>query len=119
MANILLIDDNQELLELLSWDLESFGHHPIIAINIESAKRALETEKVDLIISDYTLAGNDPTGYFSSLVKLAQAPILIITGYNISRSNQLELQDLGVKSIISKPWKVDYLADNLKEILHT
>lgn len=61
MANILLVDDDQESLWSLQVALESEGHHVSVAGDAQRALDLLRREPVQLLITDYEMPGIDGT----------------------------------------------------------
>jgi len=59
MANILVIEDNPENLELMIYLLKAFGHAPTAASDGEQGLAALERQTPDLIVCDIHLPGID------------------------------------------------------------
>ena len=56
-VNILVVDDDPILLDLLIETLEAIGHSPKGAKDGEDALAFLETNKVDLLITDIKMPG--------------------------------------------------------------
>ncbi len=80
MFNILVVEDDQELLELFCSVLSDNGYNPIPASDSEKSLKLLESNYVDLIISDVMMPGVD--GF--ELVKQIReskytTPILLVT----------------------------------------
>lgn len=59
MITILVVEDNQQLLQLMCTVLVKNGYHTVIAEDGQSALDLLETEHIDLIISDIMMPGMD------------------------------------------------------------
>src|SRR5256714_1759953 len=81
MPHILVVDDEKSICELLEIAFRKEGHRVEIAHNVEAAKRKLESQIFDIIISDIRMPGTGGV----DLLKLAKeiAPesfFLLITG---------------------------------------
>src|ERR1700747_642641 len=81
MARILVVDDERSICELLEITFRKEGHRVEIAHNVEAAKRKLESQIFDIVISDVRMPGESGV----DLLKLAKeiAPdcfFLLITG---------------------------------------
>ncbi|MGB1907730.1 MAG: response regulator, partial [Spongiibacter sp.] len=61
---LLLVDDDPELLELLSMRLSAMGYRIHCAESGEQALRILSTEKIHLVISDLCMDGMDGLALF-------------------------------------------------------
>ncbi|WP_201699643.1 response regulator [Paraburkholderia hiiakae] len=55
MANVLIVDDDQRLLEATAALLESAGHTVRCAGNGEHALRLARAERIDIVLTDYTM----------------------------------------------------------------
>lgn len=58
-ANILLVEDDGELLEILTYVLEDEGHRVMAAADGDSALKMARTEAFDAVILDISMAGMD------------------------------------------------------------
>ena len=55
MANVLIVDDDQRLLEATAALVESAGHTVRCAGDGEHALRLARAEKIDIVLTDYTM----------------------------------------------------------------
>src|SRR2546423_1477318 len=81
MPHILVVDDEKSICELLEITFRKEGHRVEVANSVEAAKRKLESQIFDIIISDIRMPGADGV----DLLKLAKeiAPgsfFLLVTG---------------------------------------
>src|SRR5437016_14031021 len=81
MPHILVVDDEKSICELLEITFRKEGHRVEVANSVEAAKRKLESQIFDIIISDIRMPGADGV----DLLKLAQeialgSFFLLITG---------------------------------------
>lgn len=105
MANILVIEDNPENLELMTFLLDAFGHVPTAASNGEQGLAAIGQQAPDLIVCDIHLPGID--GYeVARRVKrdAAQAniPLVAVTALAMVGDRDKVLAS-GFDGYISKP----------------
>jgi DNA-binding response OmpR family regulator len=80
---ILLVDDEQKVLELITFRLQLLGYRVITAQSGEDALALVETQRPDLIILDVTMPGLDGLTVCSRLKKSEASsaiPILMLTG---------------------------------------
>jgi DNA-binding response OmpR family regulator len=56
-ARILVVDDEKDLVDLISYNLEKEGFETLKAYNGESALRLVQSQKPDLVILDLMLPG--------------------------------------------------------------
>src|SRR5215470_10646095 len=59
MAHILVVDDERSICELLEITFRKEGHRVEVANNVESAKRKLESQIFDIVISDVRMPGEN------------------------------------------------------------
>ena len=81
VAHILVVDDERSICELLEITFRKEGHRVEVAHNVEAAKRKLESQIFDIVISDVRMPGESGV----DLLKLTKeiAPdcfFLLITG---------------------------------------
>lgn len=115
---ILLIDDDDLLVDLLSRILELNHYHVLKASSAEIARDLLIVEMVDLIISDHKLPVADGLDLAFSLRdnrETASIPFILLTGMSI---NNLEADDLlDSIEIIQKPFDVNSLLHTMESNL--
>ena len=103
--SILIIDDNEDILEFLSEVLEdTYKLH--LAPNGEVAQRILDSEIVDLIISDIMMPGID--GFelcrlVKSNVEYCHIPVVLLTAKNTYKAH-IEGLEVGADLYIKKPF---------------
>jgi two-component system, NtrC family, response regulator PilR len=59
MPNILVVDDEKSICELLEITFRKQGHRVEVAHNVEAAKRKLQSQIFDIVISDVRMPGAD------------------------------------------------------------
>jgi DNA-binding NtrC family response regulator len=104
MKTILLIDDEPENLGIFTEILKRFGYEVIAMQDGISAISAVrEGAQVDLVITDYRIAGMDGLEILTSLKKLAPSvPSIMLTAYS-SIETYLKAVNLGVFEYLNKP----------------
>ncbi|MCL4491841.1 MAG: sigma-54 dependent transcriptional regulator [Nitrospirae bacterium] len=118
MAKILLIDDEKNILKVISALLLEEGHEVVAFLNAEDALKflAAEGEGVDVIISDQRLPGIGGLEFLRRIrEKEMKTPFMIITAYG-SIDDAVSAIKLGADHYLSKPIndrelleKIDYL----------
>lgn len=114
---ILLVDDEPALLELSSVILSQKGYRTIEAGDAKQALQILETETVDLIISDVIMPGMD--GF--QLAKLVQKKypeikIQLASGFTDNRHSDDETEILQAE-MINKPYQANVLLKRIRQLL--
>ncbi|WP_347915921.1 response regulator transcription factor [Clostridium saudiense] len=121
MANekILVVDDEEHILELISFNLTNNGYKVIKANNgIDAVRLAIE-EKPKLILSDLMIPGKD--GYdvcreVRSNSEIRNIPIIMLTAKSEELDKILGLE-LGADDYITKPFSVRELLARVKAVL--
>lgn len=81
MAHILVVDDEQSICELLEITFRKEGHRVEVAHNVEMARRRLESQIFDIIISDIRMPGGGGVDLLRFARELApECFFLLITG---------------------------------------
>lgn len=123
---LLIVDDDEEILALLSATLNK-TFSVTVALNGADAMEKLDAEKFDLISLDLHLpwkSGEDKSTEnglniarnVKSSQSLCRTKIIVVTGYD-SPSVINPLKKLGVEGILSKPYNPAELLDKIYEVL--
>lgn len=79
---ILLVDDDTNLLELFKEGLEDLSLEVVVAENGLLAKKILDTQKIDCLITDITMPEMNGTELVTYLRGIdLEMPVFFITGY--------------------------------------
>lgn len=79
---ILVVEDNPNARQLLSYMLSNVGHRIIETDDGDEAVRLLDTQRFDLIITDLALPNTTGFGIIAHAhAKWPRLPIILITGY--------------------------------------
>jgi two-component system cell cycle response regulator len=105
MARILVIEDNADNLELMTYLLEAFGHSVEVARNGELGVEAIDQSGFDLIVCDVHLPRMD--GYqvvreVKSRVRCADVPVIAVTALAMVGDQERLLQS-GFDGYVAKP----------------
>ncbi|RKY32115.1 MAG: two-component system response regulator [Candidatus Omnitrophota bacterium] len=116
---ILVADDEEHVLKLISARLKANSYEIITAIDgKEVIKKAVE-EKPDLIILDIIMPGIDGINAFENLKKTeetASIPIIFITAFP-SEELRHKIFELGAAGFVSKPFEAEDLLAKIKRAL--
>ncbi|MEE8142452.1 MAG: sigma-54 dependent transcriptional regulator [Planctomycetota bacterium] len=109
MAQILLLDDEQPLLQSLSLELGRAGHECLVAESGREAFRLLEKSSPDLAILDVQLPDISGLEVLRRLrADLPEVPVLIITAY-ASVDSAVEAMKEGASDYLEKPLDLEEL----------
>lgn len=115
-SHILLVDDDQALLKLLSIRLKACGYEVSCAESAEQALQMLD-ERIHLIITDLRMEGMDGLALFQQVQKVnPQLPVIIITAHG-SIPEAVTATQQGVFSFITKPIDRDQLLLTIQSAL--
>ena len=112
-SNILVIEDEKDIRDLISFQLSSEGHNVLVAESVDKALQIIETiETVDLFIIDWMLpgimSGLEFTRNLRSQTKYAKVPVIIITALT-QPDNIVAALDSGADDYITKPFDLSVL----------
>ncbi len=79
MANVLVVEDEINTANMERDFLEGAGFHPFIAPNALEALKLMHSEKMDAIILDVTLPGEDGFSLCRKIREITNAPIIFAT----------------------------------------
>lgn len=112
-STILVIEDEQDIRDLISFQLKSEGHEVIVSESVDKAITIVErTEQIDLFIIDWMLpgimSGLEFTKKLRSQKKYTETPIMMITALT-QPDNIVAALDAGADDYITKPFDLNVL----------
>lgn len=119
MTRILSLDDNPDMLLLLSLILERYGYEHLFSMDSYEAWAILHTEPIDLFILDLMLPDIDPWEFIAMMKVdniLSCVPLIVLT----ARSTIMDEGFSGYKQVdafITKPFFVSDFLTTVKDIL--
>ena len=119
MSKIMIVDDEQDIVELLSYNLEREGFSTVKAYDGEAALGLVRSEKPDLMILDLMLPkmnGLDVCKAIRRNPETVNLPIIMLTakGDEIDKIIGLEV---GADDYITKPFSVKELIARVRAVL--
>lgn len=120
MAKLMLVDDNVDILELLSDLLVEQGYEVVPARSGESALMRVKDEHPDLILLDIDMpgmSGIDVCSRLKSDSDTSPIPVIILSG-TIEDSLWQDAENAGCDKLISKPPDVEELTGCIQELLN-
>lgn len=116
---ILLVDDEQDILEIVGYNLSQEGYQIVTATNGKEAIAKAKKEKPDLIIMDVMMPEMDGMEACENIRKIPELQDTIIT-FLTARSedySQVAGFDAGADDYIAKPIKPKVLVSKVKALL--
>lgn len=120
MAKILLVEDNEMNLDMLSRRLERRGFQVIIAMDGTTGVAMAQTEQPDLILMDMSiplLDGWEATRRLRATEATSQVPIIALTAHAIAGDRERCLE-AGCNDYESKPVKFESLIVKIEMLLN-
>ena len=114
--HLLIVDDDREIRTLLGQYLEKHEFRTTVAPDGKEMRRVMERSRVDLIVLDLMLPGEDGLSICREVRTRSQVPIIMLTarGEDVDRIVGLEL---GADDYIAKPFNPRELLVRIKAVL--
>ena len=117
-AHILLVDDDRDLLRLLSMRLQASGYQVSTAECIQAACTLLGIERFDLVLSDVRLPDGDGLALFEDIRRQHPAlPVILLTAHG-TIPDAVEATSRGVADYLTKPFDSHTLMQRIEQALH-
>jgi DNA-binding NtrC family response regulator len=115
--HILVVDDEKNQRELYQMILEDAGYEVEAAPNAAAAIRVYEEQEIDLVLTDYNMAGMDGLGLLKEIIaRDPSAIVVMITAYGSVESVKEALRS-GAYDYLEKPVDQDTLLKTVNESL--
>jgi two-component system response regulator GlrR len=116
-ARLLVVDDDPDMLRLLSMRLGAAGYQVTAVTSAESALTQLEIELPQLVLSDVRLPGRDGLGLFDEIrQRHPTLPVILLTAHG-TIPDAVEATSRGVFSYLTKPYDARELLDKITQAL--
>jgi DNA-binding NtrC family response regulator len=120
-TKLLVVDDEQDILDLLKGELTE-GDPNFEVFLADSGYKALsfvQTNDIDLIITDIAMPDMDGFELFTNVKELRPAlPIIIMTGFGYDPNHTVvNAKKAGLKNVIFKPFDIPKLMKMIYEAL--
>lgn len=116
---ILIVDDEEDILELVRYNLSKEGYETVCAATGEEALKINTEQKIDLIVLDLMLPGIDGlevTKYIRNSNEEENTPIVMLTAKG-EEADVVTGLELGANDYISKPFSPRELVARIRAIL--
>ena len=114
--HLLIVDDDKEIRNLLTEYLEQAGYRVSAVGDGKAMRRALEANRIDLVILDLMLPGEDGLTLCRELRSRTNMPVLMLTarGDEVDRIIGLEM---GADDYLAKPFNPRELLARIKSVV--
>ncbi len=116
---VLVVDDDRQIVRLVSSYLEQAGMSVLSAYDGETAKHMIQKERPDLVVLDLMLPGQDGwtiTRWLRADAHLADIPILMLTA-KVEDADKIYGLELGADDYLTKPFNPLEMVARAKAIL--
>lgn len=117
MDHILVVDDDPDIQQLLRDYLRQTGHEASTASNGAQMMHILRTSRVDLIVLDLMLGGEDGFDLTRELRRTLEVPVIILSARGALMDRILGLE-MGADDYLPKPFDPRELIARIKVVLH-
>lgn len=115
MADIIVVEDNEEIGTLLSDFLEAEGYDTYLAVSGEEALAVYEDEGAKLLVLDIMLPGMDGFAICSRIREKDNTPVIIVSAKG-TKEDKLNGLMLGADDYMEKPYDIDILLAKINGI---
>ena len=116
-ATIVIVEDEEDLLELIEYNLEKEGFETIGFLNTKSVSQILDEEEIDLLIMDRNLPGTEGSEFVSLLREDGiHVPVIYLSAKNSDKDIE-EGFERGGDDYLTKPFNMKELIFRVKAIL--
>ena len=121
MANVLVVDDEADILELIKVNLELDGHRVVTALGGEEALERVREAHPDLILLDVMMPGVDGWTVLGRIksetdVDISTIPVLMVTA-RTAQEDRIKGGIEGAIRYLTKPFSPSDLRDEVREAL--
>jgi two-component system, OmpR family, response regulator len=115
-THILIVDDDRDIRTLLAEYLDGNGLRTLTATNGAEMRRVLEESRVDLIVLDLTLPGEDGLTLCRNLRATSNVPVIMLTARGEPLDRILGLE-MGADDYLAKPFEPRELFARIRSVL--
>lgn len=116
MTHVLVVDDDEDILTLLTVFFTKHGHRVSVAADGEAMFHSLETQPVDLVILDIMLQGEDGLSLCRRVRAASNLPVIMLTAMGDPMDRIIGLE-LGADDYIVKPFDARELLARVRAVL--
>jgi two-component system OmpR family response regulator len=114
--HILVIDDQRDIRDLVARYLVKHGYRASMAESAEAARRLLRTARVDLIVLDIMMPGEDGLSLTRSIREHHDIPVILLTAMG-EETDRIVGLEMGADDYLPKPFNPRELLARIKAVL--
>jgi len=116
VRHIVVVDDDREIRGLVCQFLEKHGYRATAVADERSLQRVLAAQRVDLVVLDVMLPGEDGLGICKRLSSQGEIPIILLTGRGDEVDRIIGLE-IGADDYLVKPFNPRELLARMRNVL--
>lgn len=120
---IIVVDDNEDILVLITYILESYGIEVLTVSSASAALRIIQQSRVDLLISDIAMPEEDGYSLIEKVRLLTPTPIREIPAIALTAYADKQTHEKAVKSgfqiCLNKPCSKEQLLTQIAKLLQS
>jgi len=114
--HILIVDDHRDIRDLLARYLSKQGFRTSVAESAAAARRALQAGKIDLVVLDIMMPGEDGLSLTRSIRENEDIPVILLTAMG-EETDRIVGLEVGSDDYVSKPFNPRELLARIKAVL--
>jgi two-component system OmpR family response regulator len=114
--HILIVDDHRDIRDLLARYLTKQGFRTSVAENAQAARRAMQAGKIDLIVLDIMMPGEDGLSLTRSIRENEDIPVILLTAMG-EETDRIVGLEVGSDDYVTKPFNPRELLARIKAVL--
>ena len=117
LHTILVVEDDPEMRGYLAKEL-SEQYNVLVAANGEDALKLVESQRIDLVVSDIMMPGIDGVALcnrIKSTTEYCHIPVILLTAA-VGMETRIETLDAGADGYIEKPFAIELLQANIANL---
>ncbi|MEZ2901837.1 response regulator [Acinetobacter terrestris] len=116
MANVLIIDDENQIRKFLDIALRAQGYKTLLAENGQKGLELLALQGADLVVLDLGLPDLDGFDVLYELRSWSNAPVIVLS-VRADEEEKVKLLDAGANDYVTKPFSIQELMARLRVLL--
>lgn len=116
MATILIVEDDPEVIRLLSQYFRDEGHEVLVAFDCASTLAMTSSMDLDLVLLDIVLGDEDGRDVLEEIKLISDVPIIFLTGRGLE-SDRIAGLKLGADDYIVKPFSLREVSARIESVL--
>ena len=117
MSRIVVIEDDEGIAEMLSFNLEAAGHQVLAARDGVAGLRLARTSRPDVVLLDLMLPRMDGIEVCRQLRRSSSTPVIMLTAHEGMQLDTVMGSALGVDDYMAKPFSIGDLLSRIAFVL--